>query len=101
MDKDKMNEIMYKELVEMNKELREIRGDLKLLDKRLKMMEDNNKEVGNIMTNHIEFVTDKYDYYKGSLNFIRDKVGVLNPYYLFYSKNKEIKNDEETDNNYQ
>lgn len=62
----------------MNRELAKLRDDINIMSDKISVLEKNNKEVETILTKHIGFVDGKYEYYKGSLDYIKDKVNYLN-----------------------
>lgn len=88
MDTSKILQIIHDEIRQMNNELNSIRDELKIIDNRVKMMENNSKVVNDILVNHISFVNGRYNHYKGSLDYIKDRVSYLNPLRLFYSNKK-------------
>jgi archaellum component FlaC len=78
-------EAILTEIKCMTQEFANLRKELNDMNERLTELEKNNKKVGDILIKHIGFVDDKYEHYKGSLDYIKDKVNYLNPLKYLYS----------------
>lgn len=55
-------------------EIKDINHTLDAIKERVTVLEKHNNELGNVLTNHIHFITHKYETYKSSMDYIKDKV---------------------------
>jgi hypothetical protein len=68
----------------MNNNLIEINNKIDCLERKLEIIEqkiDKLLNISNKMDDHIDFVENSYSIIRGPLNYIKDKINLLNGFY--------------------
>ena len=90
LSKETLLKVLIDEVKFMNSSIKNVNANLDEIKERVNLLERHNYELGNVLENHISFISNKYDTYKNSLDYIKDKVNYFTGSWLKSPKKNSL-----------